>query len=90
MRSYGLNSTRATGTADAWFKAFAAAPSPAEFHNQGKTPFGLSSPRDMGKLLEKIAPMKSCLRTKKQTTRVLYQVNTIDQNHSERTITRRQ
>jgi beta-lactamase class A len=54
MRSYGLSSIRATGTADAWFKALAAAPSPAEFHNQGKTPFGLSSPRDMGRLLEKI------------------------------------
>jgi beta-lactamase class A len=55
MRSYGLNTIRATGTAEAWFKAIAAAPSPAEFHNQGKTPFGLSSPRDMGKLLEQIA-----------------------------------
>jgi beta-lactamase class A len=55
MRSYGLNTIRATGTADAWFKALAAAPSTAEFHNQGKTAFGLSSPREMGKLLEKIA-----------------------------------
>ncbi len=55
MRSYGLNTIRATGTADTWFKALAAAPSSAEFHNEGKTPFGLSSPRDMGRLLEKIA-----------------------------------
>jgi beta-lactamase class A len=55
MRSYGLNTIQATGTADAWFKAIAAAPTPADFHNQGKTPFGLSSPRDMGRLLEKIA-----------------------------------
>lgn len=55
MRSYGLNTIRATGTADAWFKAIAAAPSPAEFHNQRKTPFGLSSARDMGRLLERIA-----------------------------------
>ncbi len=55
MRSYGLETIRATGTADAWFKALAAAPSAAEFHNQGKTQFGLSSPREMGKLLEKIA-----------------------------------
>jgi Beta-lactamase enzyme family len=55
MRSYGLNTIRATGTADVWFKALAAAPSAAEFHNEGKTPFGLSSPRDMGRLLEKIA-----------------------------------
>src|SRR5438876_6912063 len=55
MRSYGLNTIRATGTADVWFKALGSAPSRAEFHNQGKTPFGLSSPRDMGRLLEKIA-----------------------------------
>lgn len=55
MRSYGLNTIRATGTADVWFKALAAAPSAAQFHNEGKTPFGLSSPRDMGKLLERIA-----------------------------------
>jgi beta-lactamase class A len=55
MRSYGLNTIQATGTTDRWFKALAAAPSPAEFHNQGKTPFGRSSPRDMGRLLERIA-----------------------------------
>jgi beta-lactamase class A len=55
MRSYGLNTIRATGNADVWFKALAAATSAAEFHNEGKTPFGLSSPRDMGRLLEKIA-----------------------------------
>jgi beta-lactamase class A len=55
MKNYGLNTIRATGTADVWFKALAAAPSSADFHNEGKTPFGLSSPRDMGRLLEKIA-----------------------------------
>jgi beta-lactamase class A len=55
MRNYGLNTIRATGTADVWFKALAAAPSSADFHNEGKTPFGLSSPRDMGRLLERIA-----------------------------------
>src|SRR4029453_10946661 len=55
MRSYGLSTIQATGTADVWFKALAAAPNPAEFHNQRKTPYGLSSPRDMGRLLEKIA-----------------------------------
>ena len=55
MRSYGLNSIRATGPADVWFKALAAAPSRDEFHRQGKTPFGLSSARDMGKLLEKLS-----------------------------------
>ena len=55
MRSYGLNTIQATGTADVWFKALASFPGAAEFHNDGKTPFGLSSPRDMGRLLEKIA-----------------------------------
>ena len=55
MQSYGLNSIRATGTADTWFKALQEAGSATKFHNEGKTPFGLSSPHDMGKLLEKIA-----------------------------------
>ena len=54
MHSYGLNTIRATGPSDVWFKALRAATSPAEFHREGKTPFGLSSPRDMGRLLEKI------------------------------------
>ncbi len=55
MRSYGLTTIKATGPAEVWFKALRAAPSAEEFHRQGKTPFGLSSPRDMGKLLEKIS-----------------------------------
>jgi beta-lactamase class A len=54
MDSYGLKSIRATGTAKVWFDAIAANPSRDDFHRQAKTPFGLSSPRDMGKLLEKI------------------------------------
>jgi beta-lactamase class A len=54
MKDYGLTQTRATGTAKAWFDALRAAPSPADFHREGKHPFGLSSPRDMGKLLERI------------------------------------
>lgn len=52
MESYGLKNTRATGTADAWFKALAAAPSRDEFHRAGKHPFGLTTPREMGRLLE--------------------------------------
>jgi beta-lactamase class A len=52
MQSYGLKNTRATGTAEVWFKALAAAPSRDQFHADGKTPFGWSSPRDIGKLLE--------------------------------------
>jgi beta-lactamase class A len=54
MADWGLSATRATGTADVWFKALRAAPSAEAFHRQAKTPFGLSSPRDMGRLLEKM------------------------------------
>jgi beta-lactamase class A len=54
MESYGLKNTRATGLADVWFKAIRAAPSAEQFHREGKTPFGLSSPHDIGKLLEKM------------------------------------
>src|SRR5947209_3226108 len=52
MDSYGLKSIRATGPASAWFAGLRAAPSAADFHKEAKIPFGLSSPRDMGKLLE--------------------------------------
>jgi beta-lactamase class A len=55
MQQYGLNSIRATGFADDWFKALTAAGSPVKFHNARQHPFGLSSPHDMGRLLEKIA-----------------------------------
>ncbi|MBX9604045.1 MAG: class A beta-lactamase-related serine hydrolase [Bryobacteraceae bacterium] len=54
MESYGLKSIRATGATSAWFAALRAAPGALEFHRAGKTPFGLSSARDMGRLLEKI------------------------------------
>lgn len=54
MDEWGLKSIRATGTADTWFQALRAAPSAEEFHREAKTPFGLSSPRDMGRLLERI------------------------------------
>ena len=54
MAEWGLKSIRATGTADAWFKALRAAPSAEAFHREAKNPFGLSSPRDMGRLLEKL------------------------------------
>ena len=54
MRSYGLTTIQATGLSRAWFEALREAPTVLEFHMEGKHPFGLSSPRDMGKLLEKI------------------------------------
>jgi beta-lactamase class A len=55
MQSYGLNTIKATGPTEVWFKAIAAEPDRWKFHTEGKTPFGLSSPRDLGKLLEKIS-----------------------------------
>ncbi len=51
-QSLGLKNTRAVTLASPWFKAIGAAPSRDQFHAEGKNPFGLSSPRDMGKLLE--------------------------------------
>lgn len=54
MQSYGLATIKATGLTDVWFKALRAEGNPLKFHTDGKTPFGLSSPRDMGRLLEKI------------------------------------
>jgi len=54
MQSYGLSTIKATGPTDTWFKAINAEPDRWKFHTEGKTPFGLSSSRDMGKLLEKI------------------------------------
>ena len=59
MKSYGFDSVRATGPSSVWFTALRAAPSAAEFHRQAKTPFGLASPRDIGKLLERIAEGKA-------------------------------
>jgi beta-lactamase class A len=59
MDSYGLKSIRATSPSSAWFAALRAAPSRDDFHRQGKTPYGLSSPRDMGRLLEMISTGKA-------------------------------
>lgn len=55
MEQYGLKSIRATGYASDWFAALRAAGSAVKFHAERKQPFGLSSPRDMGRLLEMIA-----------------------------------
>lgn len=55
MGSYGLRHTRATTPSSGWFAALRAAPSAADFHRQAKHAYGLSSPREMGALLEKIA-----------------------------------
>ena len=54
MQSYGLSTIKATAPSDVWFKALRAEPDLWKFHTEGKTPYGLSSPRDMGRLLERI------------------------------------
>jgi beta-lactamase class A len=54
MSEYGLTQTRATAPSSSWFAALRAAKSAADFHREGRHPYGLSSPRDMGVLLEKI------------------------------------
>jgi beta-lactamase class A len=54
MASWGLSSIRTDTNADAWFRALRATGSAEKFYVAGEHPFGLSSPRDMGKLLEKI------------------------------------
>lgn len=54
MNDWGLKSIRATAPSSAWFAALRAAPSAEAFHREGKSPYGLASPRDIGRLLEKI------------------------------------
>jgi beta-lactamase class A len=54
MQTLGLQSTVATGTARAWFSALRAASSPADFHREAKHPYGLSTAREMGLLLERM------------------------------------
>ena len=54
MDSYGLKSIRAVAPGSAWFAALRAAPSAEVFHREGKTAYGLASPRDIGRLLEKM------------------------------------
>lgn len=54
MDGYGYKTIRATRPSADWFKALRAAPSAEQFHREGKSPYGLASVREMGKLLEKI------------------------------------
>lgn len=63
MDSWGLGSVRATGTADRWFQALRVAGSAETFHREARTPFGLSSPRDMGRLLEKLEKGEAVSKT---------------------------
>jgi beta-lactamase class A len=52
MDALGLKNTRAMNVPSAWFPALRAMPSAEQFYRDGKSPFGLSTPREMGRLLE--------------------------------------
>jgi beta-lactamase class A len=54
METMGLTKTRASSSGAAWFEALRSAPSAEQFHREGKHPFGLSTPREMGTLLEQM------------------------------------
>ncbi|MBI3698374.1 MAG: serine hydrolase [Acidobacteria bacterium] len=54
MEVLGLKQTRAPATAKAWFEAIRAAPSAEQFHRENQHPFGLSTPRETGRLLERM------------------------------------
>jgi beta-lactamase class A len=54
MQAMGLQKTRAMNVPSTWFPALRAAPSTEQFYRDGKYPFGLSTPREMGSLLEKM------------------------------------
>jgi beta-lactamase class A len=52
MQALGLKTTRAMNIPSKWFPALRAAPTTEQFYREGKSPFGFSSPREMGRLLE--------------------------------------
>ena len=52
LDSLGLTTTRAMTIPSKWFAANRSAPSSEQFYREGKNPFGYSSPREMGRLLE--------------------------------------
>jgi len=52
MDALGFHNTRAMNVPSRWFPALTAAPSRDAFAREGKHPFGLSTPREMGRLLE--------------------------------------
>lgn len=54
MAALGLTHTQATAPARAWFDALGKAPDRAAFHREAKHPFGLSTPREIGWLLEQM------------------------------------
>jgi beta-lactamase class A/uncharacterized membrane protein len=54
MESLGLKMTRAPAPSRTWFEALRAAPSAADFHRAARHPYGLSTPREIGMLLERM------------------------------------
>lgn len=55
LEKEGYRHTRATTPSSGWFAALRAAKSAPDFHREAKSPYGLSSAREMGQLLERIA-----------------------------------
>lgn len=54
MSELGLKQTVAPANARAWFDALNAEKDAAKFHREAKHPFGLSTPREIGRLLEQM------------------------------------
>ena len=52
MQALGFAQTRAPANARAWFTAIEAEPNRDAFHREGAHPYGLSSPREIGRMLE--------------------------------------
>lgn len=52
MDALGLKNTRALNVPSKWFPALRAAATTEQFYREGKSPFGLSTAREMGRLLE--------------------------------------
>ena len=52
MDVLGLKNTRAMNVPSRWFPSLRSAPTTEQFYREGKYPFGLSTPREMGRLLE--------------------------------------
>jgi len=52
MQAIGLQKTRAMNVPSKWFPQLRSASSTEQFYRDGKYPFGLAAPREMGRLLE--------------------------------------
>jgi beta-lactamase class A len=52
MQALGLKTTRAMNVPSKWFPALRSAPTTEQFYREGKSPFGYSTAREMGNLLE--------------------------------------